>query len=190
MVDEALLEAGFFIVGALEGGGFGEAGIGEEVAAHLAEVFLVVGGDVDEAAGFEGAEEVAGEGLAEEAVFVVAALGPGIGEKEVDGSEAAVGQKGGKTAPGFHAQHGEVGKAGGLGLSVYPAHAIHHALDADVADMGVFCRAGHEEMAVAAAYFELGGGAGRHNGIEIKAFLIKADLDDPGWVFCLHGETS
>ena len=82
------------------------------------KVFVEVGDDLNCAAGFEGAEEVPDVFGAKKASFVMAFLGPGVGEIDVVAVDGAIGDVFSDEADGVGPDEPDVGEAP-------PADAVH-----------------------------------------------------------------
>jgi hypothetical protein len=96
------------------------AGVGQEInllkaisfrgkdLLHLLEVIGVVGGDADSTRGFQASDKLVAIGGAEEASFVVAFFGPGVGEVNVEAIDGGVGDALGNIGDGIGANYPDV----------------------------------------------------------------------------------
>ena len=149
----------FFEVGLGVGEGVGgpgeafEGGAGGEVFDGVLEVFFVVGLEEELAgAGFEDAFEAGEEFLAiDEAVFVVAFFGPGVGAEEVEAGDAGGGEQPGDGVGAFEAHDFGVGAVGGEGFAGGFFDTAFEALNGEEVAFGMDGGDGGGEGAVAAA---------------------------------------
>ena len=164
----ALGEPVFFEVGLGVGEGVGgpgeafEGGAGGEVFDGVLEVFFVVGFEEELAgAGFEDAFEAGEEFLAiDEAVFVVAFFGPGVGAEEVEAGDAGGGEEPGDGVGAFEAHDFGIGAVGGEGFAGGFFDTAFEALDGEEVAFGMDGGDGGGEGAVAAAEVDLEGSGG------------------------------
>lgn len=155
----ALGEPVFFEVGLGVGEGVGgpgeafEGGAGGEVFDGVLEVFFVVGFEEELAgAGFEDAFEASEEFLAvDEAVFVVAFFGPGVGAEEVEAGDAGGGEEPGNGVGAFEAHDFGIGAMGGEDFAGGFFDPAFEALDGEEVAFGMEGGDGGCESSVAAA---------------------------------------
>ena len=139
----------------LPGGVVGELGLGPGEEAG------VVGAEGKPGAGLGAGGEGVEQGGLEEAVLVVAVLGPGVGKEDEDASEFYVSGEGGDGFEGVGLEEGEVGELGAGLFALGAGDAEGDAVHAEAGGAGMGGGVGGEEMAVAAAEFEdERGGAG------------------------------
>ncbi len=99
----------------------------------------------------------AGHGLEEfrfeQAVFVMASLGPRIGKQNPNFLESYPGRKHVQKFPRLGAEEMTVGQPGTIALAVAPHQAIGDNIDADAEFIGIFLRIVDEKVSVPAANF-------------------------------------
>ena len=145
---------------------------------HPLEVVVVVGGEADFAAVFEDAVEFAEERGLDAAAFVVSFFWPGVGEVDVDASEAVVGDEVSDKGGGVGPKQLDVGE-------LMPADAVGGVapvgfgpFDAEEVDVGFEAGLLDEEGAFARADFEVHGSAGGVGGVvEPLIEVERAGLD-------------
>jgi hypothetical protein len=155
----------FFEVGLRVGEGVGgpgeafEGGAGGEVFEGVLEVFFVIGLEQELAgAGCEDAFETGEELLAvDEAIFVMAFLGPGIGAEQVEAGDASGGQKPRDGVGAFEAQDLGIGALGGDDFARGFFDTAFEPLDREEVALGVGGGDGGGESAIATAKINLQG---------------------------------
>jgi len=128
-----------------------EEGAGGEDGLHLRKVIGVVGAQVNDAAGRKGLMGKRGKLLVDEAVFAMFALGPWIGEINVEGGRRLAGEKPFQHIGRFDADGADIGQIGALAFAFEFSEAAKEALDAD--EIALRMRGGvlTQERTVAAA---------------------------------------
>lgn len=150
-------EVGSLFLGGYENFGGFEGGLMGELELDFIEVGEVVGGEVDMATGFHGLDESLHEPFVHDAVAMVAFFGPGIGEEDVAGVDAARGEEVGDGIIAFHAEEADVFEGGAEEAVVDLADAFEHTVDAKELDPGEPGGAGEQEAALPAAEVDLDG---------------------------------
>ena len=129
----------------------GKPRVRREALLYRREVLGVVRRELDAPADLETLPKRVQEERPEQAMRVMLALRPRIGEEHVDAPRVVRRQKVVERVQRLEPQHLRVVDSAAPALSVEKPDALEHALDAEKVAVGVLLRAGGEELALAAA---------------------------------------
>lgn len=160
----AFLEDGFQLEGPFGGGADFPFGAGSGEAAGGVEVGGVVGAEKEARAGRQLVGEAVEEGRGEEAVFPMAAFGPGVGEEGEDLVGGEFRRQVVEEGEGVGLEPMDVFQSGAGGFAGGAGEAVGEEVNAEAEAFGAGLGEGGEEVAVAAAEFEGDGRAGRSGG--------------------------